>query len=227
MPLLPAEPVPPRGPPSSSRSTSRSKWDLKASRLAAARLRFRQPVRVVGACPRRTRQRHGGGPTPHPPPLSLRQAPAPVEVSPHELEKAALRAQRDFVYERSLGLLQIELVKMAEWVRASGSKLVVIFEGRDAAGKGGVISRISSAISPRILRVVAPGTPSDREKTQWCSSHPRTPRAGVRYDCGRHHQWINCMCGPRQAKTHSHAPCGQVLRALRAISPSSRRDRHF
>ena len=103
-----------------------------------------------------------------------------MEVSPHELEKAALRAQRDFVYERSLGLLQIELVKMAEWVRASGSKLVVIFEGRDAAGKGGVISRISSAISPRILRVVAPGTPSDREKTQWCS-HPLLPPRRAAY----------------------------------------------
>jgi polyphosphate kinase 2 (PPK2 family) len=58
-------------------------------------------------------------------------------------------------------------VKLQEYVKAKGLKVVVVFEGRDAAGKGGVISRIASAMSPRICRVVALSAPSDREKTQW------------------------------------------------------------
>jgi len=70
-------------------------------------------------------------------------------------------------YERELRRLYIELVKMQEWVKHEGSKLVVIFEGRDAAGKGGVIKRISAPLNPRHCRVVALGTPSDRQRTQW------------------------------------------------------------
>ncbi len=70
-------------------------------------------------------------------------------------------------YERELAKLQIELVKLQEWVKQKGLKVVVIFEGRDAAGKGGVIKRITEKLNPRICRVVALGVPSDREKTQW------------------------------------------------------------
>ena len=66
-------------------------------------------------------------------------------------------------YEARLAELQIELVKFQEWVKEQGLKVVVIFEGRDAAGKGGVIKRITESLSPRICRVVALGTPSDRE----------------------------------------------------------------
>ncbi len=76
------------------------------------------------------------------------------------------RLRRD-VYEAELGRLQVELVKLQEWVRARGERVVVLFEGRDAAGKGGVITRITEVTSPRIVRVVALATPSDREKTQW------------------------------------------------------------
>ncbi len=61
----------------------------------------------------------------------------------------------------------IELVKLQEWIKAKGLKVVVIFEGRDAAGKGGVIKRITQRLNPRICRVVALGTPTEREKTQW------------------------------------------------------------
>ncbi len=70
-------------------------------------------------------------------------------------------------YERELARLQEELVRLQRWIRHKGLKVVVIFEGRDAAGKGGVIKRISERTNPRVVRVVALGTPSDREKTQW------------------------------------------------------------
>jgi len=71
------------------------------------------------------------------------------------------------VYERELTKLSIELVKMQEWVRDAGMKVVVIFEGRDAAGKGGAIKRITAPMNPRYARVVALGIPTEREKTQW------------------------------------------------------------
>ena len=70
-------------------------------------------------------------------------------------------------YERELSRLQEELVRLQRWIRHRGLKVVVIFEGRDAAGKGGVIKRIAERTNPRVVRVVALGTPSDREKTQW------------------------------------------------------------
>ena len=70
-------------------------------------------------------------------------------------------------YKKELAKLQIELVKLQRWVKEAGLKVVVLFEGRDAAGKGGTIKRISECLNPRVCKVVALGTPSDREKTQW------------------------------------------------------------
>jgi polyphosphate kinase len=70
-------------------------------------------------------------------------------------------------YEAELAKLQIELVKLQRWVQHKGLKVMVLFEGRDAAGKGGAIKRISETLNPRVCRIVALGTPSDREKTQW------------------------------------------------------------
>ncbi|MGA2489804.1 MAG: polyphosphate kinase 2 [Anaerolineales bacterium] len=70
-------------------------------------------------------------------------------------------------YEKELARLQVELVKLQEWIKYKGLKVVVIFEGRDAAGKGGAIKRITQSLNPRICRVVALGTPTEREKTQW------------------------------------------------------------
>jgi polyphosphate kinase 2 len=70
-------------------------------------------------------------------------------------------------YFKALGKLQIELVKLQEWVKARGLKVVVLFEGRDAAGKGGSIKRITEPLNPRICRVVALPAPTEREKTQW------------------------------------------------------------
>lgn len=70
-------------------------------------------------------------------------------------------------YEKELKKLQIELVKMQYWIKHTGYRVVIIFEGRDAAGKGGTIKRIIELLNPRGCRVVALGTPSDIEKTQW------------------------------------------------------------
>ena len=70
-------------------------------------------------------------------------------------------------YFRELVRLQTELVKLQDWVQATGQRIVVLFEGRDAAGKGGVIKRITQRLNPRICRVAALPAPTDREKTQW------------------------------------------------------------
>jgi polyphosphate kinase 2 len=71
------------------------------------------------------------------------------------------------LYEKELLRLQTELVRMADWVKAEGARVVVVFEGRDAAGKGGVIKRITQFISPRLCRVAALPAPTEREQTQW------------------------------------------------------------
>jgi polyphosphate kinase 2 len=70
-------------------------------------------------------------------------------------------------YEKELLLLQTELVYMQEWIVATGGRLVVLFEGRDTAGKGGVIKRITAYLNPRTCRIAALPTPSERERTQW------------------------------------------------------------
>ncbi len=70
-------------------------------------------------------------------------------------------------YEKELERLQIELLYMQEWVQHHGERLVVLFEGRDTAGKGGTIKRITELLNPRFCKVVALATPTEREKTQW------------------------------------------------------------
>ena len=88
-------------------------------------------------------------------------APAPTSApAPHQ------RLSRK-AYEAELEKLNIELVKLQEWIKFQGLKVVVIFEGRDAAGKGGVIKTITAPLNPRYCRVVALGVPTEREKTQW------------------------------------------------------------
>ncbi len=74
---------------------------------------------------------------------------------------------KDCDYERELRRLQIELVKLQEWIKHEGLRVVVLFEGRDAAGKGGAIKRIAESLNPRVCRIVALATPTEREKTQW------------------------------------------------------------
>jgi polyphosphate kinase 2 len=83
-------------------------------------------------------------------------------------------------YEEELAKLHIELVKLQEWVKQQGLRVVMLFEGRDAAGKGGTIKRITECLNPRVCRVVALGTPTERDKTQWYFQRyvPHLPAAG-------------------------------------------------
>lgn len=94
--------------------------------------------------------------------------------------KTKSKKMSEETYLKELSKLHIELVKLQEWVKVNGLKVVVLFEGRDAAGKGGVIKRITEPLSPRIARVVALGTPTEREKTQWYFQRyvPHLPAAG-------------------------------------------------
>ncbi|HAG84556.1 MAG TPA: polyphosphate kinase 2 [Cyanobacteria bacterium UBA12227] len=94
--------------------------------------------------------------------------------------ESKLKKLKNEVYERELSRLQVELVKLQEWIKHKGLKVVVVFEGRDAAGKGGAIKRITECLNPRVCRVVALGTPTEREKTQWYFQRyvPHLPAAG-------------------------------------------------
>ncbi len=98
--------------------------------------------------------------------------PAPVKTEHRKIKNK--------IYEAELANLQIELVKLQEWIKHKGLKVVCLFEGRDAAGKGGTIKRITQSLNPRICRVVALGTPTEREKTQWYFQRyvPHLPAAG-------------------------------------------------
>ncbi|NQW36680.1 MAG: polyphosphate kinase 2 [Flavobacteriales bacterium] len=97
-----------------------------------------------------------------------------------EPEKKDKRKIENKLYNKELAKLQVELVKLQEWIVLKKLKVVVLFEGRDAAGKGGVIKRISQSLNPRICRVVALGTPTDKEKSQWYFQRyvPNLPAAG-------------------------------------------------
>ncbi len=97
-----------------------------------------------------------------------RNSGATAAKAPDErLPPRPLRLGEDVDYEKELARLQIELVKLQEWVKAKKLRVVVIFEGRDAAGKGGTIKRITETLNPRVCRVVALGIPTEREQTQW------------------------------------------------------------
>ncbi len=87
---------------------------------------------------------------------------------------------RKYKYVEELAHLQVELIKLQEWVRLKGLKVAVVFEGRDAAGKGGVIKRIAESLNPRVCRIVALGTPTERERSQWYFQRyvPHLPASG-------------------------------------------------
>ena len=84
------------------------------------------------------------------------------------------------LYEDELAKLQVELVRLQEWIKYKGLRVVVLFEGRDAAGKGGSIKRITESLNPRVCRVVALGVPTEKEKTEWYFQRyvPHLPAAG-------------------------------------------------
>jgi len=97
--------------------------------------------------------------------LELEDRPFDAEGMVVPLGDAQKQARRN--YFRELLRLQFELVKLQDWVVATGHKMVILFEGRDAAGKGGVIKRITQRLNPRVCRVAALPAPNDRERTQW------------------------------------------------------------
>ena len=105
--------------------------------------------------------------------MSKKHGSAPVKKT----DKASAKVSDD-VYEAELYRLQTELVKLQEWTRQTGARIVVLFEGRDAAGKGGTIKRITEYLSPRAARIAALPAPSDRERGQWyVISNTYPPRA--------------------------------------------------
>jgi len=104
-----------------------------------------------------------------------------IEDRPHNRHDSTSTEQNERKqYFRELFRLQADLVKLQDWVAATGQKVVILFEGRDAAGKGGVIKRITQRLNPRICRVVALPAPNDRERTQWYFQRyvPHLPAAG-------------------------------------------------
>lgn len=100
-------------------------------------------------------------------PVDVQENPAENVKGDSDIRPVKLKKLSDEVYERELEKLQIELVKLQYWVKEKGLKVVVIFEGRDAAGKGGTIKRITETLNPRIVRVVALPVATEKEKTQW------------------------------------------------------------
>ncbi len=107
--------------------------------------------------------------------MSKKKREKQAEAGSGERKKMSRKA-----FEKELEKLQIELCKLQEWVKQEGLKVVIIFEGRDAAGKGGVIKRITERVSPRVFRVVALPAPTERQKTQIYSQRyiPHLPAAG-------------------------------------------------
>ncbi|MDC7235546.1 MAG: polyphosphate kinase 2 [Spirochaetales bacterium] len=108
-------------------------------------------------------------------------------------KKSKKKKLKKEVYEEELHRLQIELVKLQDWVKQNELKVCVLFEGRDAAGKGGVIKRISQNMNPRFCHVVALGKPTDKEESQWYFQRyvPHLPAKGeiVLFD----RSWYNCV----------------------------------
>ncbi len=128
-----------------------------------------QPAKCKAAKPEKTKD-HGKG-------KEQRKDRGEIQLV-HSAPK--VKTIKNKVYEAALANLQIELVKLQEWIKERGLKVVVLFEGRDAAGKGGVIKRITQSLNPRVCRVEALTTPTERERTQWYFQRyvPHLPAAG-------------------------------------------------
>jgi polyphosphate kinase 2 len=116
------------------------------------------------------------------------------------------------VYEAELKRLQAELVKVQEWVRAEGQRVVIVFEGRDAAGKGGTIKRVTQYLSPRVARIAALPAPTERERSQWYFQRyvSHLPAAGeiVLFDRSWYNragvEWVMEYCTPAEHRRFLH-----------------------
>jgi len=98
--------------------------------------------------------------------VSKKSKKSKTEEAAAELASADAKKARNKAYEKEIARLQVEIAHLQAWVKATGARVVILFEGRDAAGKGGMIKRLTERVSPRVFRVVALPTPSDRQKTQ-------------------------------------------------------------
>ncbi len=107
-------------------------------------------------------------------------APAPSAGAQRQAESGSPPKMKRKAYEREMRVLHGELVAMQEWVKSSGAKICLVFEGRDTAGKGGTIKRITERVSPRVFRVIALPAPTEREKSQMYLQRylPHLPAAG-------------------------------------------------
>jgi polyphosphate kinase 2 len=107
-------------------------------------------------------------------------APAPSAGARQQAESGSPPKMKRKAYEREMRVLHGELVAMQEWVKSSGAKICLVFEGRDTAGKGGTIKRITERVSPRVFRVIALPAPTEREKSQMYIQRyiPHLPAAG-------------------------------------------------
>jgi polyphosphate kinase 2 len=143
----------------------------KTGRRAAAEKRRSSRTAPAGA-----RDRKRSAPVPREDELDPNLVNAPHDTAAETRTRKI--STKDYLGE--LGNLQVELVKLQEWVRDQGLRVVIVFEGRDAAGKGGAIKTITQSLNPRFARVVALGTPTEREKTQWYFQRyvPHLPAAG-------------------------------------------------
>ncbi len=116
------------------------------------------------------------------------------------------------VYEKELLRLQAELVVLLEWVRTEGKRVVVVFEGRDAAGKGSTIKRVTQYLNPRVARIAALPRPTDRERTQWYFQRyiKQLPAAGeiVLFDRSWYNragvEWVMDLCTPEEYRRFLH-----------------------
>jgi polyphosphate kinase len=151
------------------------------------------------------------------PAMTKAAKPAPDDASEAHAPKVLSKAE----YEKELERLQTELVRMQEWIIHEGQQLLVIFEGRDTAGKGGTIKRITERLNARFCRVVALGTPTERERSQWYFQRyiPHLPAAGeiVLFD----RSWYNRAGVERvmgfcteEEHTEFFRTCPQLERAL-------------
>jgi polyphosphate kinase 2 len=155
----------------------------------------------------------GNGSDLYQPSTLLEDLQDPGEGKPQKLDRK--------LYEKELARLQVELVKMQYWIKQVGFRLIVVFEGRDAAGKGGTIKRITEPLNPRGCQVVALGTPSDQQRTQWYFQRyvENFPSAGeiVLFD----RSWYNRagvekvmgFCSPAQVEEFYHS-CPEFERML-------------
>ena len=146
----------------------------------------------------------------------------PIAVAEQQVSEAAGEPQPKLKrkeYDALLEPLQVELVKLQEWVKATGAKVIVVFEGRDAAGKGGIIRAITERTSPRVFRIAALPSPTEREKSQMYIQRymAHFPAAGevVLFD----RSWYN-RAGVERVM--GFTPEDQVKRFLRYVPPTER-----